>query len=75
MVATRIAGNLAQALKMSSTAPFQSRNLYSLRGVPKFTRPWSMLLGIDTHLFVKVPGPGDSKGTLSIFESSCQRIY
>jgi len=28
-------------------------------------------IGLGTHLFVKVPRPGDSKGTLSVFESSC----
>jgi len=27
--------------------------------------------GLDTHLFVKVPRPGDSEGTFSVFESSC----
>jgi len=27
--------------------------------------------GIGTHLFVKVPQPGDSEGTFSAFESSC----
>jgi len=29
------------------------------------------LLGLDTHLFVKVPRPGDSEVTFSVFESSC----
>jgi len=28
-------------------------------------------LGLDTHLFVKVPRPGDRKVTFSLFESSC----
>jgi len=27
-------------------------------------------LGLDTHLFVKVPRPGDSEVTFLIFESS-----
>jgi len=26
---------------------------------------------VFAHLFVKAPGPGDSEGTFSIFESSC----
>jgi len=26
------------------------------------------------HLFVKVPRPGDSEGTFSVFESSCQLL-
>jgi len=26
---------------------------------------------IFAHLFVKVPRPGDSEGTFSVFESSC----
>jgi len=29
------------------------------------------ILGLDTHLFVKVPGPGGSKETFSVFKSSC----
>jgi len=28
-------------------------------------------LGLDTHLFVKVPRSEDSKWTFSVFESSC----
>jgi len=28
-------------------------------------------LGTGTHLFVKVPQPGDNKVTFSVFESSC----
>jgi len=28
---------------------------------------WSL----DTHLFVKVPRPGDSEGTFTVIESSC----
>jgi len=27
--------------------------------------------GLGTHLFVKVPRPGDSEGTFAIFMSSC----
>jgi len=27
-------------------------------------------LGLGTHLFAKVPWPGDSKGTFLVFESS-----
>jgi len=30
-----------------------------------------MLFGLGSHLFVKVPRPGDSKVTVSVFESSC----
>jgi len=32
------------------------------------------LKGLDTHLFVKVLLPGDSKGTFSVFESSCHLL-
>jgi len=28
-------------------------------------------LGLGTHLFVKVPRPGDSEVTFAVFESSC----
>jgi len=28
-------------------------------------------LGLGTHLFVKVPRPGDSEVTFVVFESSC----
>jgi len=31
-------------------------------------------LGLDSHLFVKVPRPGASKGTFSVFESSCHPL-
>jgi len=31
-----------------------------------------VVLGLGTHLFVKVPRPGDSEGTFSVFESSCR---
>jgi len=29
-----------------------------------------VILGLDTHLFIKVPRPGDSEVTFSIFELS-----
>jgi len=29
---------------------------------------------MSTHLFVKVPRPGDSEGTFSVFESSCHLL-
>jgi len=29
---------------------------------------------LGTHSFVKVPQPGDSKGTFSVFESSCHLL-
>jgi len=32
------------------------------------------LYSIDTHLFVKVPRPGDSEGTFLVFESSCHLL-
>jgi len=32
-------------------------------------------LGLDIHLFVKVPRPGDSEGTFSVFESSGNCFY
>jgi len=31
-------------------------------------------LGLGTHLFVKVPRPGDSKRSFSIFESNCHLL-
>jgi len=34
----------------------------------------NLALGLGTHLFVKVPRPGDSKGTFSVFESSCHLL-
>jgi len=30
--------------------------------------------GLDTHLFVKVPRPGDSEVTFSVFESRCHLL-
>jgi len=30
--------------------------------------------GLGTHLFVKVPRPGDSEVTFSLFESSCHLL-
>jgi len=33
-----------------------------------------MIIGIGTHLFVKVPRPGNSKVTFSAFESSCHLL-
>jgi len=31
-------------------------------------------LSLDTYLFVKVPRPGDSEVTFSVFESSCHPL-
>jgi len=31
-------------------------------------------LGLGTHLFVKVPRPGDSEVTFSVFETSCHQL-
>jgi len=31
-------------------------------------------IGLGTHLFVKVPRPGDCEGTFSVFESSCHLL-
>jgi len=31
-------------------------------------------IGLGTHLFVKIPRPGDSEGTFSVFESSCHLL-
>jgi len=31
-------------------------------------------LGLGTHLFAKVPRPGDSEGIFSDFESSCHLL-
>jgi len=33
-----------------------------------------LCLGLGTRLFVKVPRPGDSEGTFSVFESSCHML-
>jgi len=30
--------------------------------------------GLGTHLFVKVPQPGDSEGPFSVFESTCHLL-
>jgi len=32
------------------------------------------VLGLGTPLFVRVPRPGDSVGTFSVFESSCHLL-
>jgi len=32
------------------------------------------VLGLGTRLFVKVPRPGDSEVTFSVFESSCHLL-
>jgi len=32
-------------------------------------------LDLGTHLFVKVPRPGDSEVTFSVFESSCSSCH
>jgi len=44
----------------------------------QFSRKNSLLnyccFGLDTHLFVKVPRPGGSEVTFSVFESSCHLI-
>jgi len=34
---------------------------------------FSQLILLGTHLFVKVPRPGDSEGTFSVFESETKR--
>jgi len=31
-------------------------------------------IGLGTHLFIKVPRPGDSEVTFSVFESSCHLL-
>jgi len=36
--------------------------------------PQTKLLGLSTHLFVKIPQPGDSEVTVSVFESSCDLL-
>jgi len=33
-----------------------------------------LISGLSTHLFVKVPRPGDSEVTFSVFESSCHML-
>jgi len=35
---------------------------------------WMSLSSLGTHLFVKVPRPGNSEGTFSVFESSCHLL-
>jgi len=32
------------------------------------------LEGVGTHLFIKVPRPGDSEGIFRVFESSCHLL-
>jgi len=34
----------------------------------------AMCLGLDPHLFVKIPQPGDSEMAFAIFESSCHLL-
>jgi len=33
-----------------------------------------MLYGLSPSLFVKVPRPGDSEGTFTVFKSSCHLL-
>jgi len=47
-----------------------SKNLFSSFSVTIFLR-----LGLGTHLFVKVPRPGENEGNFSVFESSCTCYY
>jgi len=36
--------------------------------------PYKRFRCLPTHLFVKVPRPGDSEVTISVFESSCHLL-
>jgi len=50
-----------------------SQKAFLLINVIKFSQ-WSgsdLGLSLGTHLFVKIPRPGDSKVTYSVFELSC----
>jgi len=33
-----------------------------------------VLVGLSSHLFVKIPRPGNNEVTFSIFESNCQML-
>jgi len=35
---------------------------------------FSLVIGLGTRLFVKVPRPEDSEGTFSVFELSCHLL-
>jgi len=35
---------------------------------------FSLVIGLGTHLFVKVPQPEDCKETFSVFKSSCHLL-
>jgi len=39
-----------------------------------FCNKFDELIWLGTHLIVKVPRPGDSEGTFSVFESSCSKV-
>jgi len=40
----------------------------------RFTYAILLRLGLGTNLIIKVPRPGDSKGTFLVFESSCHLL-
>jgi len=50
--------------------------LYAWRFLQFFQqiRIFKLILGLGPNLFVKVPRPGDSEGTFSVFESSCHLL-
>jgi len=39
-----------------------------------FLRPYSFSIQLITYLFVKLPWPGDSEGTFSVFKSKLSRV-
>jgi len=45
-------------------------SIVTLHGFQAGLRSYTVI-GLGSHLFVKVPRPGDSEVTFSVFESSC----
>jgi len=46
------------------------RNNFGIQRNYKALQYFNYKLGLGTHLFIKVPRPGDSEGAFSVFESS-----
>jgi len=47
---------------------------YLLKSIIKHSFKRYTNLGLGTHLFVKVPRPGDSEVTFEVFESRCHLL-
>jgi len=60
---------LKALLKFSTTKNLFKQDFNNLKVLNFFK-----ILGLGTHLFVKVPRPEDSEGSFSVFESSCHLL-